>query len=109
MPLYSAGGFKIDTDLLVPMLSSFRAAASEMFGAGLKSTEIEGGRWLVFVPGQLTTSIILFSREPSDRQLDLMQDLHRDFERANQQTLEAGVRNRDELVFPQRALFERKL
>ena len=32
----------------------------------------------------------------------------RDFERANQQTLEGGVHNRDELVFPQRALFRRK-
>jgi hypothetical protein len=108
MPLYSAGGFKIDTDLLVPMLSSFRAATSEMFGGGLKSTEIEGGRWLVFIPGSFTTSIILFSREPSDRQLDLMQDMHRDFERANHQILETGVHSRDELVFPQRALFKRR-
>jgi hypothetical protein len=108
MPIASHGHFKIDTSLLVPMLSSFRAAASEMFGAGLKSTEIVGGRWLVFVPGQLTTSIILFSLEPSARQLDLVQDLHRDFERANQQALARGVRAPDRLVFPQRALFERK-
>lgn len=108
MPLYSSGNFKVDTSLLVPMLSSFRAAASEMFGAGLKSTEIEGGHWLVFVPGRFTTSIALFSLEPSNRQLDLVQDLHRDFERANHQALERGIREQDDLVFPQRALFERK-
>lgn len=108
MPLYSLGNFKIETSLLVPMLSSFRAAASEMFGAGLKSTEIEGGRWLVFVPGRFTTSIVLFSVEPSTHQLDLVQDLHRDFERANQQALARGVRDQETLVFPQRALFERK-
>ncbi|MBN1287744.1 MAG: hypothetical protein JXB47_20255 [Anaerolineae bacterium] len=109
MPLYSLGNFKIETSLLVPMLSSFRAAASEMFGAGLKSTEIEGGRWLVFVPGRFTTSIVLFSVEPASRQLDLVQDLHRDFERANQQALARGVRDQETLVFPQRALVERKL
>ncbi len=108
MPMYSLGNFRIETSLLVPMLSAFRTAASEMFGAGLKSTEIEGGRWLVFVPGRFTTSIVLFSLEPSPRQLDLVQDLHRDFENANHQALERGSRSQDRLVFPQRALFERK-
>ncbi len=107
MPIASHGRFKIETGLLVPMLSAFRAAASEMFGAGLKSTAIEGGRWLVFVPGEFTTAIVMFSLEPSARQLDLVQDLHRDFERANRQALARGETRPDRLVFPQRALFER--
>ncbi|GAB4443345.1 MAG: hypothetical protein Kow00120_12610 [Anaerolineae bacterium] len=107
MPIASHGRFKIDTGLLVPMLSAFRSAATEMFGAGLKSTAIEGGRWLVFVPGEFTTAIVLFSLEPSARQLDLVQDLHRDFERANRQALARGEARADRLVFPQRALFER--
>jgi hypothetical protein len=106
MPIASHGRFKIDTGLLVPMLSSFRSAASEMFGAGLKSTAIEGGRWLVFVPGEFTTAIVLFSLEPAARQLDLVQDLHRDFERANRQALARGETRAGRLVFPQRALFE---
>lgn len=107
MPIASHGHFKIETGLLVPMLSSFRAAASEMFGAGLKSTAIEGGRWLVFVPGEFTTAIVLFSLEPSALQLDRVQDLHRDFERANHQALSRGETRPERLVFPQRALFER--
>ncbi len=108
MPIYTLGNFKLDASLLVPMLSAFRSATSEMFGGGVKSTEIEGGRWLVFVPGQFTTSIVIFSLEPSKHQLDLVQDLHRDFERANQQALERGLTEQEHLVFPQRALFERK-
>jgi hypothetical protein len=83
MPLATVGTFNIDTSLLVPMLSSFRSATAEMFGASLRSTEIEGGRWLCFVPGPCTTLIVLFSIEPARLQLTLIEDLHRDFEVAN--------------------------
>ncbi len=90
LPLASVGTFRIDTSLLVPMLSSFRSAATEMFGAGLRSTEIEGGHWLCFVPGEYSTLIVLFSIEPARAQLTLIEDLHRDFEVANRAALENG-------------------
>jgi hypothetical protein len=83
MPLATVGQFNLDTDLLVPMLSSFRSATAEMFGAGMRSTEIEGGRWLCFVTGPHTTLIVLFSVEPARLQLEMIEDLHRDFEIAN--------------------------
>jgi hypothetical protein len=91
MPLASIGEFEIDTALLVPMLSSFRSATAEMFGGGLRSTEIEGGHWLCFVPGRFTTLFVIFSAEPAKLQLTLIEDLHRDFEVANQATLESGM------------------
>ncbi len=87
LPLASAGEFKIDTGLLVPMLSSFRSATREIFGGGMRSTEIEGGRWLCFVPGRFTTLFVLFSVEPARIQLTLIEDLHRDFETANASVL----------------------
>lgn len=90
MPLATVGTFNIDTSLLVPMLSSFRSATTEIFGAGLRSTEIEGGRWLCFVPGHFTTLIALFSIEPAKLQLSLIEDLHRDFESANVPAFEQG-------------------
>jgi hypothetical protein len=90
MPLATVGTFNIDTSLLVPMLSSFRSATAEIFGAGLRSTEIEGGRWLCFVPGHFTTLIALFSIEPAKLQLSLIEDLHRDFETANAPAFENG-------------------
>ena len=90
LPLASAGEFKIDTGLLVPMLSSFRSATREIFGAGMRSTEIEGGRWLCFVPGRFTTLFVLFSVEPARIQLTLIEDLHRDFETANASALARG-------------------
>ncbi|HZY44543.1 MAG TPA: hypothetical protein VFF70_07320 [Anaerolineae bacterium] len=90
MPLATVGTFNIDTSLLVPMLSSFRSATTEIFGAGLRSTEIEGGRWLCFMPGHFTTLIALFSIEPAKLQLSLIEDLHRDFETANVPAFEQG-------------------
>ena len=90
MPLAAAGEFKMDASLLVPMLSSFRSATQEMFGGGMRSTEIEGGRWLSFVPGRYTTLFALFSVEPSRLQLTLIQDLHRDFETAHSYELAQG-------------------
>ncbi len=90
LPLASVGTFRIDTSLLVPMLSSFRSAATEMFGAGLRSTEIEGGHWLCFVPGNFATLIVLFSVEPARAQLTFIEDLHRDFEVANRSALMNG-------------------
>lgn len=90
LPLASVGDFAVDTALVVPMLSSFRSATAEIFGAGLRSTEIEGGRWLCFVPGNYTTLFVIFSFEPARLQLTLIEDLHRDFEVANKQLLEQG-------------------
>ena len=46
MPLKTIGQFELDAALVVPMLSSYRSATKEIFGAGLRSTEIEGGQWV---------------------------------------------------------------
>jgi hypothetical protein len=90
LPLASAGEFKVDTGLLVPMLSSFRSATQEIFGGGMRSTEIEGGHWVCFVPGRFTTLFVVFSVEPARLQLTLIEDLHRDFETANAAVLARG-------------------
>ncbi|HEY4688004.1 MAG TPA: hypothetical protein VIK33_01745 [Anaerolineae bacterium] len=106
LPIRSVGDFRIDSALLVPMLSSFRSATAEIFGSGLKSSEIEGGRWLCFVPGVYTTLIVLFSIEPARLQLDMLEQLHRHFEKANQPVFEAGLPDPTRLVFPHAAAFE---
>ena len=106
MPLRSVGDFRIDSALLVPMLSSFRSATAEIFGSGLKSSEIEGGRWMCFVPGLYTTLIILFSVEPARLQMGMLEQLHRHFETANQPLFEAGIPDSTRLIYPHAAAFE---
>lgn len=100
MPLETIGRFELDPALAVPMLSSYRAATKEIFGAGLQSTQIEGGRWLCFVQGEFTTLMALFSTEPSTRQLQSLEELHRLFEQANRHFLQAPPINPQALVFP---------
>jgi hypothetical protein len=100
MPLSTIGEFEVEPDLFVPMLSSYRAATQEIFGAGMSSTEIEGGRRLSFVPGEFTTLMALFSSDPAPKQMDSLEELHLLFERANRTLLSQESVDPDELVFP---------
>lgn len=100
MPLSTIGEFELDPELAVPMLSSYRAATKEIFGGEISSTEIEGGRWLCFVPGEQTTLLALFSNEPADRQMKIIEDLHQLFETANRRHLAAPPYDPNELAFP---------
>ena len=100
MPLNTIGQFEVEAELAIPMLSSYRAATKEIFGAGMRSSEIEGGRWLCYMPGEFTTLMALFSTEPALTQSEAMENLHRLFERANRNLLAQQVVDPNELVFP---------
>jgi hypothetical protein len=100
MPVSTLGRFELDPALLVPMLSSYRAAAREVFGAGTRSTEIEDGRWLCYVPGEFTTMLAVFGAEPARKQLQFLEGLHRDFEQANRRHLANSPLDSSSLLFP---------
>ncbi len=66
----------------------------------MRSTEIEGGGWLCFVPGEQTTMMAMFTAEPAGQQTDFLEKLHRVFEQANRNRLEVQPIETDALVFP---------
>jgi len=99
-PIKTLGHFAIEDDLIAPMLSSYRSAAAEIFRAGMRSAELEDGQWLCFVPGSYTTLIALFSLEPSDSQLQMVERMHHDFEQANRAALETGPIDPQTLAYP---------
>jgi hypothetical protein len=101
LPIATLGSFDLDPALMVPMLSSYREATREMFGSRLRSTQIENGRWVCFVSGEITTMIALFNTEPAAGQLRNLQDSHSFFEKANHPALTAPPIRTAELVFPQ--------
>ncbi len=101
MPLKSLGHFALDPALFVPMLSAYRSATQEIFGAQLRSTQIEGGQWLCFVPGQITTTLVIFNMEPSGNQLQKLEDLQKLFEKANSHKLVHQPVDVEGLVCPQ--------
>jgi hypothetical protein len=100
MPLATLGKFDLDSALMVPMLSSYREATREMFGSRMRSTQIENGRWVCFVSGQVTTLIALYNTEPAARQLQILEETHLLFERANKPQLQQSPINTDGMVFP---------
>ncbi|MFN2271989.1 MAG: hypothetical protein ACK2US_14200 [Anaerolineae bacterium] len=99
LPLTHVGEFIVDDALLVPMLSTFRSSTQELFGAGMKRIELEGGRFLCYVPGRYTTLIAIFSAEPATMQLQTIEDLHRDFEIVNHLNLASGNASKLALTF----------
>ncbi|VAW31189.1 hypothetical protein MNBD_CHLOROFLEXI01-4799 [hydrothermal vent metagenome] len=100
MPISTLGKFEVDPALFVPMLSAFRSAMAEIFGGGIQSTAIEGGRWLCFVPSQFTTMMALFTAEPANKQIAFLEQLHSLFEKANRALLPNSPIEIDDLVFP---------
>jgi hypothetical protein len=103
MPIATIGKFDIDPELFVPMLSSYRSATTEIFGAGMRSSQIENGSWLCFVPGEVTTLMAVFSTEPATKQLDSLEEVHKLFEQANRNFLQSPSIDPDELVLPHRS------
>jgi hypothetical protein len=108
MPIETLGEFAVEPELIVPMLSSYRSAAAEIFSAGMRSTEMENGQWLCFVPGNYTTLIALFSLEPSENQLEMAERMHQDFEQANRAALEAGHIDPKKLAYPFYSFVQRR-
>ncbi len=100
MPVATLGKFNIDPDLLIPMLSSYRSVTQEVFGGGVQATEIEGGSWLCFVPGEMTTMLAVFNNEPAEKQLEFLRELHSTFEQANRPALTQDRIDPEGLVFP---------
>ncbi|MBN1564797.1 MAG: hypothetical protein JXA10_13200 [Anaerolineae bacterium] len=108
MPIETLGEFAVEPELIVPMLSSYRSAAAEIFRAGMRSTEMENGQWLCFVPGSFTTLIALFSLEPSSNQLEMVERMHQDFEQANKAALELGQADPKKLAYPFYSFVQRR-
>ncbi len=100
IPLKTLGQFTLDPALIVPMLSAYQSATREIFGAGMKLTEIEGGQRLCFVQGEYTTLLAIFTNEPIPLQLEYLDTLHSHFEGANAPVLKSKPIEVGKLIFP---------
>lgn len=100
------GDFQVDETVLTPMLDDFHSSTRELYGEGVKRTEIEGGRWLCGVPGHYTTLTVVFSAEPAAIQIQMIEDLHRDFEIVNKMNLSSGELSQLALAFTNLWAFE---
>jgi hypothetical protein len=101
------GELDIDAAAMEPVLSRFRSSTQDLFGAGMTHAEIKGGRWLSCVPGRYTTLVVIFSTEPAPTQLEMIEDLHRDFEMVNKLSLSRGDLSQLALTFTHLWAFEK--
>lgn len=100
LPLKTKGDFGVDPDLFVPMLYAYQSATREIFGGEVRLTQIQGGKWLCFIPGKQTSTIALFNNEPTQQQLKNLEQSHKVFEDANANQLRREVIDPEALVLP---------
>ncbi len=102
------GRFQLPENQVLPILGRLqKLIVAAQQPPRLARRKLKDDRFVVLAPGMLTVSIVVFSIEPAVAQLEMIQDVHRDFERANLQLLQQERFNPREMVFPHRALFER--
>ena len=82
-------------------------ASMEMFRFPQLVTEIKDVGWVFMVEGELTTIMMVFSKEPTIDQKSTIMDLLKDFERANQAHLKQANITADQLAMPFRVIIRR--
>jgi hypothetical protein len=102
------GQVQVEQRQIEAILNRLRSVIAERGNPGPAQKKINDGRCVLFVPGALTIAVAIYSLEPSVAQITRSQDIHHDFERANQQALRFRDYDPDRLVFPHRALFEER-
>lgn len=109
-PLRVYGEFSsLDPKWVSPLLA--RVRSSKLFVVGSFETASDEETCLCAVSGQITTLLVLFTKEPARIQLQSLEDLHSHFEQANYRLLSKGTEGSQRidparLVFPYAAAFE---
>jgi hypothetical protein len=107
-PIIRTGALQLPQRQVLPVLRRLQNIVADDAGhtPRVAKRRLRDDRYVVLVPGRLTVSAVVFSLEPAISQLEMIRDMHDDFERANATVLrEARIVPR-EMVFPHRALFE---
>jgi hypothetical protein len=99
LPLHTVGDFPLENELVVGFLSGFRSASTEILGAGAQKAVAEDGKVLVYIPGQDTTLIVLYSSEPAEVDIRGLRQAHQHFEKVNGPTLLDKPINASALLF----------
>lgn len=107
-PLVSGGRRAPDENMVRPLLAGLWKMQNRP-PSGLGRKTLSNGEWLILALGEHSTTIVVFSLEPSNGQAVYVRDLHGDFEKANRLAIARGTLNPERLVFPQRALTEKTL
>jgi hypothetical protein len=96
--LESVGDLNIPNSALTPTLRNFRALMQRGVEVEPRSQLMEG-QWVLFVPGKYSTAVMMFSNEPAAQQMGIIQNMHNDFEAANDAALKSGQADGRKLAY----------
>ncbi len=100
------GNVRLPESQLAPIFEKLQALIQEGRLPAPARRKLKDERWVVLVPGKVTASVAIFSLEPAPTQRQHIEDIHHDFERANEKNLQMGNFDPRFMVFPHRVLFE---
>jgi len=100
------GGTRPDTQKIAALLKQLWSLEKRKIG--LARFPLANQLWLVMAAGLFGVTFVTFHLEPSGEQFNHVNDLHLDFERANRYYLEREKTRKDQMVFPQRGLLEKR-
>ena len=98
--LEKLGHFDFPMFLITPLIENFAAQVAQNKFVDNYVEKMGDGQWLLYVPGRFSTVVTLFVNEPSDMQIRKIEQLHRDFEKANRNLLEYDFIDANQLVYP---------
>jgi hypothetical protein len=99
LPLHTVGQFPLESELVVGFFSGFRSAIAEIMGTGARKAVTDDGKVLIYVPGQKTTLIVLYSTEPADVESLSLRQAHGHFEKINAAALANSPIPENQLLF----------
>lgn len=100
------GHIQIPDQQILPIVKRLNNVTQQNTKPRSANRILEDERWVLFIPGKYSLAVVIFSLEPSLAQIEHVQDVQNDFERANNQLLQRIDHDLRQMVFPHRALFE---
>lgn len=94
------GDFPIAFSLLEPTLEDFTLQMIAKQFIDRRIEKVGKKDWLLFLPGQFTTTVVLFINEPSPQQIRELERLRHDFEQANRAQLAKEHIDSNTLAYP---------
>ena len=103
------GQFDIADEVFQPILAQYVPFKALSGPAADRIHQITDTRWLLFSVGTYTTTVTLFTNEPTQHQVQELERLHTDFETANGATLQGGAVEANQLGYPFVVFVQQKL
>lgn len=100
MVIHTLGEFDVPGGKVMPFVENMIMLIESRQPLGRLLEKVDDKRWMLFGSGRFSISVTLYKNEPSRRQTQEVNRLHRDFEEANKSFFQAGNFDPHQLAYP---------